>query len=195
MTTSMRIQSLRESQNETSSRASRFARENLSRSLTTQANKIAPRNVIQDGHGFWILRRGSWISDSLSVELIFGIPIVRGIPGSLSWIPDSKAQDSRIPRASLRTLLREIKIPKSKISTHKNPSIIPVTWNPEYTLSRHWSYYCTWKLTLLDINTTPKKPKPERGRSRRQRFRHFCGSSVRRNEQRISAVKYPLTLF
>ena len=119
MTTNMRIQCLRESRNETSSRTSLFARENLSRSLTTQANKIAPRNVIQDGHGFWILRRGSWISDSLSGELIFGIPIVRGIPGSLSWIPDSKAQDSRIPRASLRTLLREIKIPKSKISNPK----------------------------------------------------------------------------
>ena len=119
MTTNMRIQYLRESRNETSSRASLFPRENLSRSLTTQANKIAPRNVIQDGHGFWILRRGSWISDSLSGELIFGIPIVRGIPGSLSWITDSKAQDSRIPQASLRTLLREVKIPKSKISNPK----------------------------------------------------------------------------
>ena len=126
MTTSMRIQCLRESRNETSSRASRFARENLSRSLTTQANKIAPRNVIQDDLGFWILRRGSWTSDSLLVELTFGIPIVPGIAGSLSWIPDSKAQDSRIPRAkisrirkSLRTLLRGIKIPKSKISNPK----------------------------------------------------------------------------
>ena len=59
MTTNMRIQCLRESRNETSSRASRFARENLSRSLTTQASKIAPRNLIQDGLGFWILRRGS----------------------------------------------------------------------------------------------------------------------------------------
>ena len=169
MTTSMRIQCLRESRNETSSRASRFARENLSRSLTTQANKIAPRNVIQDGLGFWILRRGSWISDSLSVELTFGIPIVRGLPGSLSWIPDSKAQDSRIPRASLCTLLREIKIPKSKISNPKksfdHPCHMKSGIYTELTLwiLKSWSYYCTWKLTLLDINTTPKEPRTERG--------------------------------
>ena len=150
MTTSMRIQCLRESRNETSSRASRFARENLSRSLTTQASKIAPRNLIQDGLGFWILRRGSWISDSLSGELIFGIPIVRGIPGSLSWIPDSKAQDSRIPRASLRTLLREIKIPKSKISNPKKSFDHPVTWNPEYTLSRHFEFWKADRTTVRE---------------------------------------------
>ena len=40
----------------------------------------------------------------------------------------------------------------------------------------------TWKYTLQDINTTPKEPKTERGCSRRQLFRHFYGSSVRRNE-------------
>ena len=40
-----------------------------------------------------------------------------------------------------------------------------------------WSYYFL-KLTSQDINTTPKKPKTERGCSRRQLFRHFCGSSV-----------------
>ena len=49
----------------------------------------------------------------------------------------------------------------------------------------------TWKLTLQVINTTPKEPKTERGRSRRQLFRHFCCSSVRRNEQRRSALKFP----
>ena len=37
-----------------------------------------------------------------------------------------------------------------------------------------------WKLTLQDINTTPKEPKTERGRSRRQLFRPFRGSSVER---------------
>ena len=43
-----------------------------------------------------------WIADSMtgfrilsSVELGFWIPIVSGIPESLSCIPDSKAQDSR----------------------------------------------------------------------------------------------------
>ena len=49
----------------------------------------------------------------------------------------------------------------------------------------------TWKLTLQDINTTPKELKTERGRSRKQLFRPFKGSSVRRNERRGSAVKIP----
>ena len=35
-----------------------------------------------------------WISDSLSTELGFLIPIVCGILDSLSWIEDSKTQDS-----------------------------------------------------------------------------------------------------
>ena len=46
-----------------------------------------------------------------------------------------------------------------------------------HTLSRH-TEFCkadrtTWKLTLQDINTTPKGPKTERGRNHRQRFRPF----------------------
>ena len=53
---------------------------------------------IQDSLRFWILRHGSvQISgtgfQSLSVELGFRIPIVSGIPDSLSCIPDSKAKD------------------------------------------------------------------------------------------------------
>ena len=39
----------------------------------------------------------------------------------------------------------------------------------------------TLKLTLQDINTTPKEPKTERGRSRRQLFRPFWGSSRKVN--------------
>ena len=35
-----------------------------------------------------------WIPDSLSVELGFQISILSKIPVSLSYIPDSKAQDS-----------------------------------------------------------------------------------------------------
>ena len=59
---------------------------------------IIPCKEIQDSLRFWILRRGSvQISDTgfqyLSVELGFRIPIVSGIPDSLSCIPDSKAQD------------------------------------------------------------------------------------------------------
>ena len=44
----------------------------------------------------WILDSTQWIPDSrsLSVGLGFWIPIVTGIPDSLSCIPDPKAQDS-----------------------------------------------------------------------------------------------------
>ena len=53
---------------------------------------------IQDRLGFWIPRRGFQIPgtgfQSLSVELGFWIPIVSGIPDSMSCIPDSKTRDS-----------------------------------------------------------------------------------------------------
>ena len=49
----------------------------------------------------WILDSTQWIPDfqapnpgSLSMELGFPIPIVSGIPDSLSCIPDSRAPDS-----------------------------------------------------------------------------------------------------
>ena len=42
----------------------------------------------------WIPDSRYWILDSLSVELGFQIPIVSGIPDSLSCFLDSKAQDS-----------------------------------------------------------------------------------------------------
>ena len=42
----------------------------------------------------------------------------------------------------------------------------------------------TWKLTLQDINTTPKELKTERDCSHRQLFRPVWGSSVWRNNQR-----------
>ena len=42
----------------------------------------------------------------------------------------------------------------------------------------------TWKLTLQDINATPKELKTERDCSHRQLFRPFWGSSVWRNNQR-----------
>ena len=40
-----------------------------------------------------IIARQSWIRNSLSEKLGFWIPIFSGIQVSLSWIPDSKAQD------------------------------------------------------------------------------------------------------
>ena len=45
-----------------------------------------------------------------------------------------------------------------------------------------WSYYV--KLTLQDINTTPKELKTERDCSHRQLFHPFWGSSVWRNNQK-----------
>ena len=61
-----------------------------------------PYKEIQDSLGFWISRCGFRIPGTefqfLSVELEFWIPIVSGIPDSLSCIPDSKAQDSRFHR-------------------------------------------------------------------------------------------------
>ena len=59
---------------------------------------FAPCHGIHGRLGFWVLRRVFRISgtgfQSLSVEREFWIPIVSGIPFSLSCIPDSKAQDS-----------------------------------------------------------------------------------------------------
>ena len=60
---------------------------------------VAPRKGIQDNLGLdstpWIPNSRYWIPDSLSVELGFRIPIVSGIPDSISCIPDSTAQDSK----------------------------------------------------------------------------------------------------
>ena len=41
----------------------------------------------------WIPDSKSWINHFLSVEHEFWIPIISGIPDSLSCIPDSKGQD------------------------------------------------------------------------------------------------------
>ena len=64
------------------------------------------------------------------------------------------------------------------------------TWSAKLT-SRHilQAEYCnanrtTWKLTLQDINTTPKELKTERDCSHGQLFCPFWGSSVWRNNQR-----------
>ena len=60
---------------------------------------IATCNRILDSLGFWIPHCGLQIPgtgfQSLSVELGFWIPIISGIPDSLSCIPDSKTQDFR----------------------------------------------------------------------------------------------------
>ena len=45
----------------------------------------------------WIPDYRYWILDSLSMEIGFRIPVTRGIPDSLSWIPYSKALGSTFP--------------------------------------------------------------------------------------------------
>ena len=71
---------------------------------------------IQDSLGFWIPRRGFRIPvtgfQSFSVELGFWIPIVRGIPDSLSCILDSKAQDFGFHKQNFP----RFRIPQAKIS-------------------------------------------------------------------------------
>ena len=51
-------------------------------------------------------------------------------------------------------------------------------------LGRFFADRITWKLTLQDINTTPKELKTERDCSPRQLFRPLWSSSVWRNNQR-----------
>ena len=55
-----------------------------------------------------------------------------------------------------------------------------------------WSYDV--KLTLQDINTTPKEPKTERDCSHRQLLRYYCSSSVWRNNREALLKNNPHTL-
>ena len=54
----------------------------------------------------WLSVSRYWIPDSLSVELGFQIAIVGGIPDSLRWIPDSKAQDFWFHKSWTQNTLR-----------------------------------------------------------------------------------------
>ena len=62
------------------------------------------RKEMQDGLGFWIPRRGFPDSSTgfliFLLELGFRIPVVCGIPDSLSWIPDSKNPEICITQAT-----------------------------------------------------------------------------------------------
>ena len=66
--------------------------------LLAQLKYDAPRKEIQDSLGFWTPRRGFRIPGTgfqyLSVDIGIWIPIVSGIPDSLSCIPNSKTKDS-----------------------------------------------------------------------------------------------------
>ena len=68
---------------------------------------------IQDSLKFWTPRCGFQIPgigfQSLSVELWFRIPVVSGIPDSLSCIPDSKAKDSEFHNQKIFRIPESIK--------------------------------------------------------------------------------------
>ena len=68
---------------------------------------------IQDSLGFWIPRRGFRISGIgshyFSVQFGFWIPIVSGIPDSLSRILDSKAQDSEFQKQKIFRIPESLK--------------------------------------------------------------------------------------
>ena len=72
--------------------------EHFNRDVGNTLHLFALCKGIQDRLGFWIPRCGFQIPgtgfQSLSVELGFWIPIVSGIPDSVSCIPDSKTRDS-----------------------------------------------------------------------------------------------------
>ena len=59
-------------------------------------------------------------------ELGFRIPIVSGIPDSLSWILDSKVQDSGFHKNKFK----EIRFQKEKFPKDQNPDYLPSTPPP-----------------------------------------------------------------
>ena len=71
----------------------------------------------QDSPGFWIPRRGFRIPGSLSEKLGFWIPIFSGIQVSLSWIPDSKAQDFGFRKQ----IFQDSGFHKQKLPLFRNP--------------------------------------------------------------------------
>ena len=77
--------------------------------MSFELQGIAPCNGIQDSLGFWIPRRGFRILSTgfraLSVELGFRIPIVSGIPDSLTCIQDSTNKNSPIPDSTSENFL------------------------------------------------------------------------------------------
>ena len=86
-----------------------FFKTALQSGLEWPVHTIVPCKRIQHNLGFWIPRRGLiripgtgfW---SLLEELGVRIPIVSGIPESLSWIPYSKAQDFRFHQKNFSQL-------------------------------------------------------------------------------------------
>ena len=95
-------------------------------SFSTKIQLIAPCKGIQESLGIWIPDSRYWILDPLSVELGFRITIVIRILESLSWIPDSKPQDSVFRKqtdfshSGIRIHLHGTKLKISQANTREN---------------------------------------------------------------------------
>ena len=76
------------------------------------------KSKLLGGLGFWFPRSELWIpgtgSQSLSVKLGFWMSFVTGIPDSLNFTPDSRAQDSRF----LKQNFPGFRIPQNKNFSH-----------------------------------------------------------------------------
>ena len=98
-------------------RISRWISRWISMLIWSSDFRVTPCKGIQDGLGFWIPRYGFPDSSTgflivFKLELGFRIPIVCGIPDSLSQIPDSKAQDSVLHKR----ICSGFRIPQAKVS-------------------------------------------------------------------------------
>ena len=114
---------------------------------------ITPYKEIQDSLGFWIPRCGFRIPGTgfqfLSVELEFWIPIVSGIPDSLSCIPDSKDQESRFHQQKFS--YSEILIPlHGVISIFFHYCLFWITWVTVLV------YVIAWFVVISGIETILK---------------------------------------
>ena len=108
---------------------------------------------IQDSLGFWIPRRGFRISGIgshyFSVQFGFWIPIVSGIPDSLSCIPDSKAQDSEFRKQKIFRIPESLKwgrdnaVSWQKLITVGTVSAPFLTKSIREKQSRHAVFECT----------------------------------------------------
>ena len=87
----------------------------------------------------WISVSRYWIPDSLSVELGFQIAIVGGIPDSLRWIPDSRAQDFWFHKSGTQNTLR----PKTEFTSRDDDSGI---WGIFACGPESWALECRVQL-------------------------------------------------
>ena len=93
----------------------------------------------------WIPDLRYWIREGILVsELGFQIPIVRGIADSLSWIPDSKAQDFWLHKSWTQNTLK----PKTEFTRRR--AVAPSTLHARDSGFRNRWNFCLWT-EILDF--------------------------------------------